>query len=230
MGSFLDALKEAASITEAAMDGLIPESEGPEAQVFEAMRDSTLASGKRLRPLIVLSCADLFDVPRLHSERVAAAVEMVHTYSLIHDDLPAMDDDDLRRGQLTCHVKYNEATAILAGDGLLTLSFEVLAGEETHVRPEVRSELVLKMAKAIGAQGMVGGQMLDLLAEKHEFNVPEITRLQRMKTGALISFCCQAGAILGKANEKQRHRLNAFAHDLGLALSAGTGDYGAIRV
>ena len=217
MSSFDDTLKEAASLTEAAMERLIPEAEGPEAQVLEAMRYSSFAGGKRLRPLIVLSCSDLFNVARSYSERVAAAVEMVHTYSLIHDDLPAMDDDDLRRGKLTCHVKYDEATAILAGDGLLTLSFEVLASEETHARPEVRSELVLEMAKAVGAQGMVGGQMLDLLAEDHEFDVPEITRLQRMKTGSLINFSCQAGAILGKANKNQRHRLNAFAHDLGLA-------------
>ena len=142
---------------------------------------------------------------------------MVHTYSLIHDDLPAMDNDNLRRGKPTCHKKFDEATAILAGDGLLTLAFQVLSDEPTHVNAEVRSELILEMAKAIGARGMVGGQMLDLLAEGEEFAAPEIARLQRMKTGALINFSCQAGAILGKASEKQRHMLNAFAHDLGLA-------------
>ena len=217
MISFSDALKEAASITEVTMEKLIPEGEGPEAKLLKAMRYAAFSGGKRLRPFIVLTCADLFDVPRLCSQRVAAAVEMVHTYSLIHDDLPAMDNDNLRRGKPTCHKKFDEATAILAGDGLLTLAFQVLSDGPTHVNPEVRGELILEMAKAIGAKGMVGGQMLDLLAEGEEFAAPEIARLQRMKTGALINFSCQAGAILGKASENQRHMLNAFAHDLGLA-------------
>ena len=199
------------------MDKLIPEGEGPEAKLLNAMRYATFSGGKRLRPFIVLTCADIFDVPRSCSQRVAAAVEMVHTYSLIHDDLPAMDNDNLRRGKPTCHIKFDEATAILAGDGLLTLAFQVLSDEPTHVNAEVRGELILEMAKAIGARGMVGGQMLDLLAEGEEFAAPEIARLQRMKTGALINFSCQAGAILGKASENQRHMLNAFAHDLGLA-------------
>ena len=217
MISFADALKEAASITEVAMEKLIPEGKGPEAKLLKAMRYAAFSGGKRLRPFIVLTCADLFDVSRLCSQRVAAAVEMVHTYSLIHDDLPAMDNDNLRRGKPTCHKKFDEATAILAGDGLLTLAFQVLSDEPTHVNAEVRGELILEMAKAIGARGMVGGQMLDLLAEGEEFAAPEIARLQRMKTGALINFSCQAGAILGKASENQRHMLNAFAHDLGLA-------------
>ena len=217
MNSFVDALNDAASLTEAAMERLIPAAKGPEAQLLKAMRYSSFAGGKRLRPFIVLSCADLFDVSRSHSQRVAAAVEMVHTYSLIHDDLPAMDNDDLRRGKPTCHVKFDEATAILAGDGLLTLAFEVLSDKATHASAEVRGELIMEMAKAIGIRGMVGGQMLDLMAQKKEFAVPEVTRLQRMKTGSLISFSCQAGAILGKAAQNQRHMLNAFAHDLGLA-------------
>ena len=217
MTAFDDALAAAAAETDAALSKLIPEGEGPEAQVLDAMRYSALAGGKRLRPFLVLTSADLFNVSRTCSTRVAAAVEMVHTYSLIHDDLPAMDDDQLRRGVPTCHVKFDEATAILAGDGLLTLAFEVLAGDDTHVSAGIRAELALEMARAIGAQGMVGGQMLDLVAEEHELDVPEITRLQRMKTGALISYACQAGAILGKASEHQRHMLAAYAHDLGLA-------------
>ena len=217
MSNFDVALAEAAALTDAAMDDLIPISDGPEKQVMEAMRYSVLAGGKRLRPFLVIASADLFSVSRSCSERVAAAIEMVHTYSLIHDDLPAMDDDDLRRGKPTCHVKYGEATAILAGDGLLTLAFEIIAGEETHVRAEVRCELALELARAIGPQGMVGGQMLDLMAEDRNFDVPEITRLQRMKTGALIGISCLAGAILGKANKNQRHMLKAYAHDLGLA-------------
>ena len=217
MTSFKDTLTEVASLTEAAMDRLIHQADGPEVQVLEAMRYSCFAGGKRLRPFLVLASADLFKVSRSNSERVAAAVEMVHTYSLIHDDLPAMDDDDLRRGKPTCHKKFDEATAILAGDGLLTLAFEILAEDKTHQSADVRAELILEMAKAIGVQGMVGGQMLDLVAEDHELDMPEITRLQRMKTGALINYSCMAGAVLGKANEGQRHMLSAYAHDLGLA-------------
>jgi len=208
---------EAQRATDAALRRLIPEVETPESRVFEAMRYSALAGGKRIRPFLVISCADIFNVSRNCSERVAAAVEMVHTYSLIHDDLPAMDDDDLRRGQPTCHKKFDEATAILAGDALLTLAFEVLADDETHRQPEVRSELVLELARAIGAKGMVGGQMLDLWAEDHALDVPEITRLQRMKTGALIAYSCNAGAILGRADGHQRQLLNGYAHDIGLA-------------
>ena len=217
MISFSDALTEASSITEAVIDRLIPEGEGPESKLLNAMRYSSFSGGKRVRPFIVLTCADIFDVPRAYSERAAAAVEMVHTYSLIHDDLPAMDNDNLRRGKPTCHIQFDEATAILAGDGLLTLAFEVLSEEATHGNSKIRTELIFELAKAIGTRGMVGGQMLDLVGENQKFKVPEIARLQRMKTGALISFSCQAGAILGRASENQRHMLNAFAHDLGLA-------------
>ena len=142
---------------------------------------------------------------------------MVHCYSLIHDDLPAMDDDDLRRGLPTCHVKFDEATAILAGDALLARAFEVIADPATHTDPRVRSDLVCALAKAAGADGMVGGQMLDLLAAEVPLEIAEITRMQRMKTGALIAFSCEAGAILGKASDSARHALHAYAHDLGLA-------------
>jgi len=181
------------------------------------MRYSALDGGKRIRPFMVVASADLFNVDRTSSLRAAAAVEMVHCYSLVHDDLPAMDDDDLRRGQPTCHKKYDEATAILAGDALLTKAFEVLAEVETHGDPMVRSELVLALARAAGAEGMVGGQMLDLVAEQHSLKMPEITRLQRMKTGMLIAVSCEAGGILGKAAGPARHALRAYAHDLGLA-------------
>ncbi|MBT3916775.1 MAG: polyprenyl synthetase family protein [Rhodospirillaceae bacterium] len=181
------------------------------------MRYSVMAGGKRLRPFLVLACADLFNVSRSCSERVAAALEMVHTYSLIHDDLPAMDNDDLRRGKPTCHIEFDEATAILAGDALLTLAFEVMSDVDTHDSAKVRADLVLEVARSIGAHGMVGGQMLDLVAEDHALGVSEITRLQRMKTGSLINCSCQAGAILGKASDTQRHLLSAYAHDIGLA-------------
>jgi len=217
LSEFKDALTDAAAATETALLKLIPVGSGPEAQVIEAMRYTVMAGGKRLRPFLVLACADLFNVSRACSERVAAAIEMVHTYSLIHDDLPAMDDDEVRRGKPSCHVKFGEATAILAGDALLTLAFEVMSDVDTHDSAKVRSDLVLEVARAIGAHGMVGGQMLDLVAEDHTLSVSEITRLQRMKTGALINCSCQAGAILGKASDTQRHLLSAYAHDIGLA-------------
>jgi len=199
------------------LDDLLVPGDGPEARVVEAMRYTALGSGKRIRPFLVTASADLFNVDRPSALRVAAAVEMVHCYSLIHDDLPAMDDDELRRGKPTCHIKFDEATAILAGDALLTKAFEVLADDKTHGNSTVRVELILALAKAAGEAGMVGGQMLDLVAEEHTLNMPEITRLQRMKTGALIAVSCEAGAILGRASEKAQHALHAYAHDIGLA-------------
>jgi farnesyl diphosphate synthase len=189
----------------------------PEADLIKAMRYAVLEGGKRIRPFLTLATADLFNVERERALRVAAAIEMVHCYSLVHDDLPSMDDDELRRGQPTCHNKFGEATAILTGDALLTKAFEVLAGDDTHSDPHVRSDLVMALAKAAGPEGMVGGQMLDLIAESESLNTPEITRLQRMKTGMLIAVSCEAGAILGKASDSAKQALHAYAHDLGLA-------------
>src|SRR5207237_6145186 len=154
---------------------------------------------------------------RLTASQVAAATEMVHAYSLIHDDLPAMDNSDLRRGRPTCHKRFVEATAVPAGDGLLTMALEVLAHPDTHGDPAVRAELVAALAAAAGAAGMVGGQMIDLIAEKQPLDIGAITRLQRMKTGALIAFSCEAGAILAKAAAELRLALRGYAHDLGLA-------------
>ena len=199
------------------LDELLEVGDGPEARVVEAMRYSALSGGKRIRPFLVTASSDLFNVDKPSALRAAAAIEMVHCYSLIHDDLPAMDDDDLRRGKAACHIKFDEATAILAGDALLTKAFEVLADDKTHGNSTVRAELILVLAKAAGDAGMVGGQMLDLVAEDHALNMPEITRLQRMKTGALIAVSCEAGAILGRASEKAHHALHAYAHDIGLA-------------
>ncbi len=210
-------MAEAANAVHQTLDTLLALGGDPEDQVIEAMRYATLGSGKRIRPFMVLSSADIFGVERASALRVAAAVEMVHCYSLVHDDLPAMDDDDLRRGMATCHIKYDEATAILAGDALMTRAFEVLAHTDTHGDARVRADLVLALAEAAGERGMVGGQMLDLLAEKTQLNMPQITRMQRMKTGMLISVSCEMGAILGKASESARHALHAYAHDLGLA-------------
>ncbi|MDH5748410.1 MAG: polyprenyl synthetase family protein [Rhodospirillales bacterium] len=199
------------------MDKLLPAGKGPGGVLMEAIRYSALGGGKRVRPFMVIASSSLFNVDERYALRAAAAVEMVHCYSLIHDDLPAMDDDDLRRGQPTCHVKYDEATAILAGDALLTKAFEVLADKKTHPDAVVRAELVLELARAAGDEGMVGGQMLDLRAEHSTLDVPQITRLQRMKTGALIQVSCEFGAILGKATEGAHHALRGYSHDLGLA-------------
>ena len=217
MENLKTALGDNAKAVNGVLDDLLKLSDGPESRVVEAMRYTALSGGKRIRPFLVTASASLFNVDISSALRVAAAVEMIHCYSLIHDDLPAMDDDDLRRGKATCHIKFDEATAILAGDALLTKAFEVVADEQTHDSSTVRSDLVLALAKASGDSGMVGGQMLDLVAEDHALNMPEVTRLQRMKTGALIAVSCEAGAILGKASENAHHVLHAYAHDVGLA-------------
>src|SRR5579872_2574794 len=215
--SVAEASAIAAELTDTVIDRLLAAPPGLEARVYEAMRYSALAPGKRLRPLLVLAGARLFGVARRSALQVAAAIEMVHAYSLIHDDLPAMDNSDLRRGRPTCHKEFDEATAVLAGDGLLTMAFGVLADPDTHGDPAVRCELVAALARAAGAAGMVGGQMIDLIAEKLTLDIGAITRLQRMKTGALIDFSCEAGAVLAKAPAELRTALRGYAHDLGLA-------------
>jgi farnesyl diphosphate synthase len=217
--AFDAALAFAAQSVERTMDRLLPKGDSGEARVFEAMRYSSLGGGKRLRAFFVLAGATLFKVSATSALRTASTIEFVHAYSLIHDDLPAMDDDDLRRGKPSAHKQFDEATAILAGDALQALAFEVLAHEDTHGDSGVRVALVSELARAAGAHGMVGGQMLDLLAETQgsDQSIGAVTRLQRLKTGALISFSCTAGAILGKAAEPSRAALSAYAHDLGLA-------------
>lgn len=217
MPSIDAALNEVATTITRTLEQLLPPPAGAEKRVLEAMRYACLGGGKRIRPFLVMTGARLFDVNEVSACRAAAAIEMVHCYSLVHDDLPAMDDSDLRRGRPTVHKEFDEAVAILAGDGLLTLAFEVLADPETHPNATVRSELVLALAKAAGAAGMVGGQMIDLEAEKATLDIGAITRLQRLKTGEIIAFACGAGAILGQASDQARHALLAYAHDLGLA-------------
>lgn len=217
MEAFKKKLASVATEVDNELNYLLGNTDTPENRILEAMRYATFVGGKRIRPFLVMASSELFGVDAACAKRVAAAIEMIHCYSLVHDDLPAMDDDDLRRGQPTCHIKYDEATAILAGDALLTKAFEVLADEATHGDPKVRIELVTTLAKASGHEGMVGGQMLDLMAEETELGIPEITRLQRLKTGALIAFSSEAGAILGKASRSSRLALHAYAHDLGLA-------------
>ncbi len=210
-------MAETGRLINQAIADFLPEGEGAEETLLASMRYGCLGGGKRLRPLLVLQSAALFDVAEDCALRVAAAIEFIHCYSLIHDDLPAMDDSDLRRGRPTVHKQFDEATAILAGDGLLTLGFEVLADPATHEDPNIRCQLVAALAAAAGPNGMVGGQMLDLMGENKVLDAAGIARLQRLKTGELISFSCEAGAILGRASPPQRHALKAYAHDLGLA-------------
>lgn len=217
MSDLASALTACAETVEKYLDRLLPHTETPEARVIEAMRYATLGGGKRIRPFLLVESAKLFGVSESCAYRAASALEMVHCYSLVHDDLPAMDDDDLRRGRPTVHKEFDEATAILAGDALLTKSFEVLAHPDTHENAGVRANLCLALATASGDHGMVGGQMLDLVAEQSELDIPEITRLQRMKTGALIAVACDMGAIMGRATGAARQALHHYAHDIGLA-------------
>ena len=212
-----NAMDDISTAVNRTMDFLLPKGENAESRLADAMRHGTLNGGKRLRPFLAIQSAFLFNVDSSRARRVAAAIEFVHCYSLIHDDLPAMDDAALRRGKPTVHKQFDEATAILAGDALLTLAFEVLSEPDTHEDPRVRCELVKELAKASGPAGMVGGQMLDLIGETTEFDLGTISRLQRMKTGNLMAFACESGAILGKASEPQRRALRNYAHDLGLA-------------
>ena len=221
-------LAAAAQLVEAELELLLSDTarDGEAARpprLMAAMRHGVLAGGKRLRPFLVIESAALFGVAAEAAVPAAAALELVHCYSLVHDDLPAMDDDDMRRGRPTVHRAYDEATAILAGDGLLTLAFEVVAAR-AHADPQVGAELVLLLARAAGLGGMVGGQMLDLAAEgRFAGGAPlalaeaEIRRLQAMKTGALIRFACLAGAVLGRADAARREALAAYGETIGLA-------------
>ncbi len=210
------ALTNAGKDVEAALDRWLPAPAGLQGRVQEAMRYAVLAGGKRLRPFLLMQSAALFGVPSERTLRAAAAIEAVHTYSLVHDDLPCMDDDDLRRGQPTAHRAFDEATAVLAGDALLTVAFEILAGAETHPLGDVRAKLVSELAGAGGTLGMIGGQMIDIEAPVHAFGVDEIVQLQRLKTGALFEFCCVAGPILGEAGAEHERRLRDYARDFGL--------------
>ena len=189
----------------------------PRADLYRAMRHAAIGGGKRLRPLLLMSTARMFAVDERCAARAAVALESIHVYSLIHDDLPAMDDDDLRRGKPTVHKAFDEATAILAGDCLHALAFEILADPATHPDPFVRAELVFDLARAAGPSGMAGGQAMDLEAERSSFDLPTVTRLQAMKTGALIAAAVEAGAILGRVPPEGRTHLRGYARDLGLA-------------
>jgi farnesyl diphosphate synthase len=210
-------LAEVADKVTVVLDQLIPPAAGPEPDLMRAMRHSALADGKRMRPFFVLETGALFEAPEISLIRTAAALECVHCYSLVHDDLPCMDDDDFRRGQPTVHKLYDEATAVLAGDALLTLAFKILANRDTHPDAHIRAQLIERLADAAGAQGMVGGQMIDMLEEESPRDLNTITRMQRMKTGALIGYATEAGGLIGGANETERQALAGFSNDLGLA-------------
>jgi len=219
LGALATALPQAAAEIEQTLDALLPAAEGAEARLYDAMRYAAMGGGKRMRGFLVMEGARQFGVSRASALRVAGAIELLHAYSLVHDDLPAMDDDDLRRGKPTVHKAFDEATAILAGDALQTQAFQVLADEDTHSDSAVRIELVRCLARASGARGMCGGQMLDMLAEQagEPLDEPAIGRLQLLKTGRLIEFSAEAGAILGKAPMSQRQALAAYGRDLGAA-------------
>ena len=188
-----------------------------ESTLMKAMRYSTLSDGKRIRPFLTMATAQIFGIPPISSLESAVAIELIHSYSLIHDDLPAMDNDDYRRGRLSCHKKFNEATAVLAGDSLLTIAFEILADSKTHKDPAVRCEIIKIISKASGHKGMAGGQMLDLENTSSKISKEKLAKIHRLKTGMLFIACCEVGATLGKANEKEKRALTYFAHDLGLA-------------
>ncbi len=211
------ALAEQAAIVEQAIDALLPAPEGHERRLFEAMRYATLGGGKRLRGFLVMEVASLFAVATASAARVAASVEMLHAYSLVHDDLPCMDDDDLRRGQPSTHKAFDEATAILAGDALQARAFEILAEPDTHSDPAARCDLVAALGLASGARGMVGGQMIDMVTEGETLAAAEIGRLQALKTGRLIQYSAEAGAILGRAAHHVRTQIAWFGRDLGAA-------------
>ena len=189
----------------------------PRGELYRAMRYAAIGGGKRLRPLLVVAACALFHASRKRAVRVGAAVECIHVYSLIHDDLPSMDDDDLRRGKPTLHKAYGEATAILAGDALHALAFEILADEATHEDPFVRTELIAELARAAGPAGMAGGQMMDLAAAGEGLDLAAVTRLQQLKTGALIGFCLEAGAVMARVPPEGRIKLRGYARDVGLA-------------
>jgi len=211
------AMVDAARDVETTLGEVLPEPHGLHGRVHEAMRYATFAGGKRLRPFLVLHSARLFGVPETRARRVAAAIEVMHTYSLVHDDLPCMDDDDLRRGRPTTHKAFDEATAVLAGDALLTISFEILADPATHESGDVRCRLIARLAEAAGSNGMIGGQMIDMQAPSSAFNPDDVIHLQRLKTGALFEYACEAGAILAEVGQKEQERLRHYARDLGLA-------------
>ncbi|MBV7267175.1 polyprenyl synthetase family protein [Erythrobacter ani] len=212
-------LKRVQAEIDSVFDAFLPVPDDTRARLVEAMRYATIGGGKRVRPLLVVSTAELYGVDRTAALRAGAAVEAIHAYSLIHDDLPCMDDDDLRHGKPTLHKIFDEATAVLAGDALHALAFEILADTETSSDPFVRSELIATLGTASGMNGMAGGQIMDMVADEEgvEYDLHSITRLQQLKTGALLAASVEMGAILGKVPPEGRAHLRAYSRDIGLA-------------
>jgi farnesyl diphosphate synthase len=214
---FRDHLRVTAEAVEAALDRVLPVPSGHHAVVAEAMRYAALGGGKRLRPFLVLETARMLGGDMTHAMTVGCALECLHVYSLVHDDLPCMDDDDLRRGKPTVHKRYDEAIAVLAGDGLLTHAFELLASESAHGDPAIRARLVLELARASGTNGMIGGQVVDITVAENERDTALITQLQAMKTGALIRFATKAGGLISGAEPHDLAALDRYSDALGLA-------------
>jgi len=215
--SLPEAMQTVATEIDALFDRVLALPGDPRDILYEAMRHAAIGGGKRLRPLLVYASSMLFNVASDSALRTGLAIECIHVYSLIHDDLPCMDDDDMRRGKPTVHKAYGEAIGVLAGDALHALAFEVAADPATHPDPFIRAELGFELARASGPSGMAGGQMMDLAAEEERFDLPTTTRLQQLKTGALIAFCLEAGAILSHVPPEGRRSLRAYARDIGLA-------------
>lgn len=212
-----EGLSRIQSDVDSVFDAFLPVVTDTRVRLFEAMRYAAIGGGKRLRPLLCVSTAEMYGVGRDAALRAACAIESIHIYSLIHDDLPCMDDDKMRHGKPTLHIAFDEATAVLAGDAFHALAFEILADEETSGDPFVRSELVATLARASGMHGMAGGQMMDMMAGDQVHDLHSITRLQQLKTGALLGAAVEMGAILGHVAPEGRHHLRAYARDIGLA-------------
>ena len=202
---------------DSAFDAFLPVPDDTRAPLIEAMRYAAIGGGKRVRPLLVVATAELFGVGRNAAINAGCAVEAIHAYSLIHDDLPCMDDDDLRHGKPTLHKAFDEAAAVLAGDCLHALAFDILTQADTSTDPFVRAELVATLARASGHDGMAGGQMMDIVSEEEEYDLRQVTRLQQLKTGALLAASVEMGAILGRVPPEGRAHLRAYARDIGLA-------------
>lgn len=216
-GQLKPALKAIAEDIDKSFDLLLPVPGDPRDRLVEAMRYATIGGGKRVRPLLVCATAGMFGVAREAAVRVGTAIEAIHVYSLIHDDLPCMDNDALRHGKPTVHLAFDEAAAVLAGDALHDFAFEVLSDPATSGDPFTRIELIRTLATASGMNGMCGGQMMDIVAETSSFDLPTVTRLQQLKTGALLSASVEMGAILGRVPPEGRTHLRGYARDIGLA-------------